>query len=121
MADSAQREGGAIALAERIFGVLDQGRFTATYKYAVLLGLIDLCLEKTSRHGLAPDSVTTRELAGKVVELYWPQVLPYGRGRSAGVLVQNTGGRQAEIVGSIATFRSAFPRDPLLPIGRAQL
>jgi 5-methylcytosine-specific restriction endonuclease McrA len=120
MPDLPKAEGGAIALAERIFGLLDQGRFTATYKYAVLLALMDLCLEKTTAQGFAPDSVTTRELAEKVVHLYWPQVVPYGGRREAGVLLQNTGRRQAEIVGSIARFRSGFPRDPLLPLDRAR-
>jgi hypothetical protein len=115
-----EREGGAIGLAERIFGLFDQGRFTSTYKYAVLLALIDLCLEKTTKQGFAPDTITTRELAEKVIHLYWPQVLPYGRGREAGVLLQNTGRRQAEMVALIAAFRSAFPKDPLLPIERAR-
>lgn len=121
MPERPQRESGAIALGEKIFALLDQGRFTATYKYSVLLGLIDLCLEKTTVHGLAPETVTTRELAEKVLQLYWPQVLPYGRGREAAVLLQNTGNRQAEIVGSIARFRSSFARDPLLPVERARI
>jgi 5-methylcytosine-specific restriction endonuclease McrA len=116
-----QRESGAIALGEKIFGLLDQGRFTATYKYAVLLGLIDLCLEKTTTQGFALETVMTRELAEKVLQLYWSQALPYGRGREAAILLQNTGNRQAEIVASIARFRSSFPTDPLLPIERARL
>ena len=58
-----------IAFAERLMSLLDQGQFVATYKYAVLLGLMDLCLEATDRHGQAPQSVTTRELARKVIEL----------------------------------------------------
>jgi hypothetical protein len=58
----------AIALAERIFQVLDQGRFTATYKYAVLLAMLDLCLENVSRTGSAPDVLTTRQLGEKVLE-----------------------------------------------------
>jgi len=45
-----------LALAERILELLDQGRFTATYKYAVLL---DLCLENAARDGAAPDLLTT--------------------------------------------------------------
>ena len=30
---------------ERLLNLLDQGKFTATYKYAALLALLDLCLE----------------------------------------------------------------------------
>lgn len=61
----------AIALAERILQLLDQGSFVSTYKYAVLLGLLDLCLERTSPDGTPPAELTTRELAEKVIELYW--------------------------------------------------
>ena len=54
-----------LALAERILELLDQGRFTATYKYAVLLALLDLCLENAARDGAAPDLLTTQlALAG---------------------------------------------------------
>jgi hypothetical protein len=42
------QESGAIAFAERVLTLLDDGSFTATYKYAVLLGLIDLCMEGVS-------------------------------------------------------------------------
>jgi hypothetical protein len=42
----------AVAFAEKVLSLLDQGRFVATYKYAVLLGLIDLCLENVSSNGL---------------------------------------------------------------------
>ena len=37
----------AIGFAEKVLELLDESRYTATYKYAVLLALIDLCLEGT--------------------------------------------------------------------------
>ena len=104
-----------IAFGERLLALLDQGSFVATYKYAVLLGLMDLCIEKADRHGVAPDSVTTRQLAQKVLELYWPQTEVF-RGRT---LKQNSG-RQARIVSDIMTFREALP-DPSVPLQRARL
>lgn len=67
----------AIALGEKVVALLDEGLFTATYKFAVLLGLLDLCLEKISNSGAAPDVITTRELARRVVEIYWPHCLSY--------------------------------------------
>jgi len=97
-----REDAGALALAERILALLDRGSFTATYKYAVLLGLLDLAMERTSRSGVPPDSVTTTQLAEKVVEMYWPHVLPFEAARA--VLRQNTGG-QAEIVSLIQRFR----------------
>ena len=48
-----------------------------TYKYAVLLALIDVCLEHTQNSGAPPEMVTTRQLADKVVELYWPHSVPF--------------------------------------------
>ena len=103
-----------IAFGERLLALLDQGSFVATYKYAVLLGLMDLCLEKTTRKGVAPDSVTTRQLAEKVVELYWPQTAEF-RGR---ILKQNSG-RQARIVSDILAFRVSLA-DPSATIARAR-
>lgn len=60
----------AIGFAERVVALLDEGAFTATYKYAVLLGLLDVVMERTSAKGEPPSVVTTRELAEKVTELY---------------------------------------------------
>lgn len=87
---------------EKVLQVLSQGGFSATYKYAVLLGLIDLCVEA----GHAPTSVTTAQLARRVVELYWPQVRPFPATR--GVLRQNRGslGRIAELV---LAYRQSCP------------
>lgn len=99
-------ERGAIACAERILEMLDEGRYTATYKYAVLLALMDLCLERTRASGAPPDTVTTRELAEKIVEIYWPHTMPFGEGApEARVLRQNATG-QAEVVAAITRFRS---------------
>jgi len=99
-------ERGALAFAERVLELLDEGRYTATYKYAVLLALIDLCLEHTQASGAPPDVVGTRDLAEKIVEIYWPHAAPFGqRVPQAPVLRQNSTG-QAEIVSAIARFRS---------------
>src|SRR5215475_4084016 len=45
----------AIRFAEKVLELLDEGRYTATYKYAVLLALIDLCLEGTQTSGAPPE------------------------------------------------------------------
>lgn len=39
--------------------------------------MVDLCLEHTDRQGNAPDSITTVQLAEKVLELYWPHTSPF--------------------------------------------
>jgi hypothetical protein len=112
----------AIRLAERLIQLLGRGGFTATYKYAVLIGLMDLCLELTSATGLPPDMITTRQLAEKVIELYWPHCAPYED--TCRVLRQNTGkgDTQAEIVRHIVEFRAAATVNPAasLPLSRAR-
>ena len=57
----------------------------------VLLGLIDLCLENTTTSDAPPDSLTTRQLAEKIVEIYWPQATVYSSGQITRVLKQNAG------------------------------
>jgi hypothetical protein len=108
-----QADSDVISFGERLLTLLDQGSFVATYKYAVLIGLMDLCLEKTNRHGVAPDSVTTPQLARKVIELYWPHTSLF-RGRT---LLQNAGG-QARILTDILRFRESLD-DPSVTLTRA--
>ncbi|MFO0760872.1 MAG: HNH endonuclease domain-containing protein [Byssovorax sp.] len=119
---------GALRIAERLIQLLDRGGFTATYKYAVLIALIDLCLERTESTGLAPSTITTRQMAEKIVELYWPHCTPYlddapGAGEPW-VLHQSTGrgDKQALIVRHILGFREAVDpkRERSLPLVRAR-
>lgn len=102
---------GAIRFAERVLELLDDGRYTATYKYAVLLGLMELCLEQTQASGAPPAMFTTRQLAEKVVELYWPHTMPFVNAAGAVALRQNRGG-QAEILTVISRFREQHAPDP---------
>jgi len=51
---AADRDAGAIAFAERLLAVLDEGIKVATYECAVLIGLMDLCLEHSSATGMPP-------------------------------------------------------------------
>ena len=94
-----------IRFAEKVLALLDQGTFTATYKYAVLLGLMDQSMEHVSRTGQPPESVTTRQLAEKAVELYWQHTARFPITET--VLRQNQGTRdsQAAIVSAIVKFR----------------
>lgn len=105
---------GAIGFAEKVLELLDEGRYTATYKYAVLLALIDVCLERTQASGAAPEMVTTRQLADKVVEHYWPHSMPFAGLAPIAVLSQSTSG-QAEIVSAIMRFRERHALDPSVP------
>ncbi len=96
-----------LRFAEKLITLLDQGGFVATYKFAVLIALMDLCLEKSARDGSPPESVTTRQLARKIIEIYWSHTEPFDAGvaeRPPEVLRQNSG-KQAQIVTLIQRFR----------------
>lgn len=119
----------ALRIAERMIELLDRGGFTATYKYAVLVALIDVCMERVSSTGAPPTMVTTRQLAEKVIELYWPHCAPYHdpdqkERPAAAVLHQSTAGasRQALIVKHILEFREGVDptRERTLPLCRAR-
>lgn len=102
---------GSLAFGEKMLALLDQGAFTASYKYAVVVGLLDACRERTSEDGRAPASITTSHLAEKVLALYWPQSVPYRGRREPRVLFQSRPrerGRpsQAEILQRIVAFRA---------------
>ena len=105
------------AFGERVLQLLDEGKRTSTYKYAVLLALTDLCLE---RYAEGAEALTTRELAERVIELYWPQSTPYGGMRETAILAQNQGG-QAEILSAIRRFRDGFSADPSESLSRVRL
>lgn len=68
----------APALAEKIFNMLDESARTSTYKSALLLALMDRAQEH-----LDDGEVPVRELAERVIELYWPQTRPYPAARCA--------------------------------------
>ena len=108
------RGSGGVALAEQLLTVLADGAFTATYKYAVLLALVDLCVEQSTRTGGAPTTVTTRQLAEKVVELYWPQVRAYDR-----LTLRQNSGKQAGIVTRILQFQNQLS-EPGKAVARAR-
>jgi len=105
---------GAIGFAEMVLELLEEGRYTATYKYAVLLGLMDVCLERTESSGSPPEMLTTRQLADKIVELYWLHSVPFASSVRAAVLKQNKRG-QAEIISEIMRFRARHASDPSVP------
>ena len=107
-----------ISFAEKVITLLRQAAFSATYKYAVLIGLMDLSLEGYTAAGSPPESVTTVQLAEAITRLYWPQVAPFDAGDGA-VLRQSATG-QAEIVTLIAKARAQLGGGGHAPIARVR-
>lgn len=88
-----------------IHRVLQEGGFSATYKYALLLSIADISVEKGDDRG-GRLRITTRELALKFIDYYWRQAQPYrpGPGEEGMVLLQNKG-KQARVVTVLAKTR----------------
>lgn len=120
MSEAPTPDRGAVAFAEKLMTVLEYGRKVATYKCAVLIGLIDLCHEQSSVSGSAPRRVPVAALAEKTIELYWPHTVPFVAA-SGQVLAQNQGGRQAEILQLIRRFREQDVGDPTATRARSRL
>lgn len=80
--------------------ILDEGSFVSTYKFALLMSLASLSVERSP----AADgtlAIPLSELAERFVELYWRQAAPF---RSGDVLMQNTG-KQAAILQAVSRLR----------------
>ena len=84
--------------------LLDEGLFVASYKFALLLALSDLSVEKGDDSG-RPLTLTATEIAAKFVQYYWRQAVPYAAAARASVLQQNTG-KQAAIVNILQKART---------------
>lgn len=101
-----------VEIVEQILALLDHGSFTSTYKQAVLLAIIDVCKETVGAGGFAPQVVTTRQLALKVIELYWPQTKSW-QGKQ--MLDQNSKGpgKIVDLVHKLRQNVSALKQPPL--------
>jgi hypothetical protein len=58
--------------------ILDEGAFVSTYKYALLLAIADMCVERGTDSG-KPMLIHTNLIAEKFVEYYWRQAKPSPR------------------------------------------
>jgi len=95
--------------------LLTAGGFVATYKFALLHALADLCVERDA----APDGtleITVDQLAAKFIELYWRQVQQFPmQGAAEDLLLRQNSGRQAAVVTTLRELHSGYRhRLPLL-------
>jgi hypothetical protein len=77
--------------------LLAEGRFVASYKFALVHALADLAVLHGDDTG-RPLEIHTSDIAAKFVELYWRQARPF----QTGLILQQNTGRQAEIISKIA-------------------
>lgn len=84
----------------RVQKILDEGQFVATYKFALLVALIDVAIERGDDSGDALD-VPLDWIAGKFIELYWGHTREF----QGAVLRQNTGSNIA-VLGRIGRLQA---------------
>ncbi len=74
--------------------LLVEGQFTASYKFALLHAIADLCVLKGDDSG-APLDLDVKDIGEKFIELYWQQCRPFQLGdQSTGIVLQQNTGRQ---------------------------
>ena len=93
-----------LRFAEKLLGLLDSGRYTATYKFAVLAALIDVCVEGVDADGRAPERVSARRVGVRVLELFWRHARPY-RADDEGVRYLRHSTQANDLVSRITAFR----------------
>jgi hypothetical protein len=61
-----------VDFAAKLMQLIHEANTTTTYKYALLLALIELSQENVGRFDGPAGSVTSAQVARRVIELYWP-------------------------------------------------
>jgi hypothetical protein len=94
-----------LLLGQRVVAILETGLRTATYKLATLMALVEYCIENLPERPGDTLTVPLRDLAHRVLDIYWQQVRPFD-GRE---LRQSTQPR-ARILRAVNTLRAATGR-----------
>jgi len=83
--------------------ILNEGSFVASYKYALILAIAELCIEKEKDNQRDGGTLLRlEELADRFVTLYWRQAAPF----TGGGLLRHTVGQEASVVSQIRNFQS---------------
>lgn len=87
--------------------ILQSGSFSSTYKFALLISLSRLAIEKgqDSGEGL---SLEYTDIAEKFIELYWKQAVPYTFNDEDQLILNQNNGKQAAIVNQIIELRKIY-------------
>lgn len=86
--------------------ILEEGRFTATYKFALVHALADLSIQHGSDTG-GELPLRVQDIGRRFAELYWRQVTPWPGRDESGILAQNTG-RRAAVVRMVLEARAEY-------------
>lgn len=87
--------------------LLVEGDFVATYKFALLHAIADICIERPLILNADPalkTAISIDDLVEKFIELYWQHSLPFGANDGYFVLIQNSG-KQSALINSLIELR----------------
>ena len=87
--------------------ILQSGSFSSTYKFALLISLSRLSIEKGQDTG-EPLHLEYADIAEKFIELYWKQAVPYTFSEQQELILQQNNGKQAAIVNRIVQMRLTY-------------
>lgn len=112
--------GGAdvVAFGEKVLSLLDEARYSTTYKHALLLGTIDTLRAQVDARGMPPTSVPVRDIAQRVLQTYWHQAFPFDA-RDGGHVLRQSRAKEARIIRAITGFRNEHGLGDRAPLGQA--
>lgn len=84
--------------------ILNEGQFVASYKYALIMSLAELCVEKTDNDDKTLH-LPLEEIAGRFIALYWRQAAPFAGGQ----FLRHSNGGEANAVSRVRSFQERVP------------
>lgn len=87
--------------------ILQSGSFSSTYKFALLISLSRLAIEKGEDSG-EQLVLEYSDIAETFIELYWKQAVPYTFNDEEQLILNQNNGKQAAIVNQIIELRQIY-------------
>ncbi|WP_104490833.1 HNH endonuclease [Acinetobacter indicus] len=87
--------------------ILQSGAFTSTYKFALLISITRLAIEKGEDTGAALH-LDYLDIAEKFIDLYWKQSLPFQFNQYEPFIIKQSTGKQAKIITEIQQAQQRF-------------
>jgi len=79
--------------------MLVEGDFSATYKFALLHALADVCVEQPMMYEASELNIDLAKLAEKLIELYWHHAVPFSSAHSGeSALLKQNSGAQSKVI-----------------------
>ena len=111
----------------RLMDVIARGAKTHSYKFAVIMAIIDLVMERVDDHGRPPATIDGDEVVIRVLQTYWRQTAPLdehghaAQGSQVGGLVDKVAERRDRLIANGWTIRTVglFDAPELAPLRRS--